>query len=130
MTSPREPREGSQRREQLAWAAGFFEGEGCFSSAFQPKRSGDGGKLAYAVTSLRQKDRDLLERFRDIVGFGGIYGPYGGTDVSSWQAQKRGDVQRLVDLLGEWLSPRRLTKAAECLRLEGESRLQPARWSK
>lgn len=46
-------------REDLAWAAGFFEGEGSIH------RNGNGGSYKISVT---QCDKDLLERFQQIVG--------------------------------------------------------------
>lgn len=50
----------------LAWAAGFFEAEGCFSFN---ARSG-------ACVSITQTDVELLQRFASIVDLGSIYGPY------------------------------------------------------
>jgi len=55
------------RREQLAWAAGFFDGEGCFSYS---QSSGSG------CVAITQTDRRLLDCFRGIVGFGKVYAPY------------------------------------------------------
>lgn len=46
----------------VAWAAGLFEGEGCV----HPR-----GKTSGELT-LGSTDRDVVERFRDIVGFGTI----------------------------------------------------------
>jgi hypothetical protein len=55
-------------REELAWAAGFFDGEGCFSFT---------KKAGYAVARIGQVERAPLERFQKAVGgLGTIYGPY------------------------------------------------------
>lgn len=56
-------------REELAWAAGFFDGEGCISSSvFEHKRTRS-IQIAIGQTDLRP-----LERFnRAIGGFGTIY---------------------------------------------------------
>jgi hypothetical protein len=51
----------------LAWAAGFFDGEGCFS--YSPASR-------YACVSITQQYPDVLHRFRRIVGVGKTYGPY------------------------------------------------------
>jgi hypothetical protein len=51
--------------ERLAWASGFFDAEGCFS------RTGEGPNARITHT-----DPELLERFREALGFGKIYGPY------------------------------------------------------
>lgn len=55
-------------REELAWAAGFFDGEGCFSYT---------DKAGYGAAAIGQVDREPLERFqRAVGGMGRIYGPY------------------------------------------------------
>lgn len=56
----------SLNREHLAWAAGFFDGEG-------HSRKGD---RSLAVTISQADSPDLLERFRRAVGVGTIRGPY------------------------------------------------------
>jgi hypothetical protein len=52
-------------REDLAWAAGLFDGEGHTRC--------DGGSLKLSVA---QKDREVLDRFVSAVGVGKVYGPY------------------------------------------------------
>ena len=55
-------------REDLAWAAGFFDGEGCFSFS-------EAGH--YICVSIGQTDREPLDRFRIAVGgLGKVLGPY------------------------------------------------------
>jgi hypothetical protein len=55
-------------REELAWAAGFFDGEGCFCYS-------EAGR--YICISIAQTDREVLDRFRRAVGgLGNILGPY------------------------------------------------------
>jgi len=49
-------------RENLAWAAGFFDAEGCFSTT---PRTG-------VCASITQTDRELLDRFQSIVGIGKV----------------------------------------------------------
>ncbi len=51
---------------ELAWAAGFFDGEGC------SHRTGDG----YLVVSISQCHREVLDKFRLAVGVGKVRGPY------------------------------------------------------
>ncbi|HEX9696833.1 MAG TPA: LAGLIDADG family homing endonuclease [Actinomycetota bacterium] len=58
------PERALTRRESLAWAAGFFDGDGCFSAA------------SARIATITQVDREVLERFQATVGFGTIYGPY------------------------------------------------------
>lgn len=65
---------------QTAWAAGLFEGEGCFSpfkSKHLPRKS-DGG-VSYCVyphAQITMCDLDVLQRFQSIMGVGRINGPY------------------------------------------------------
>ena len=53
----------------LAWAAGFFDGEGNVSV----KRHNN---YTRANASIAQVDRRVLDKFVGIVGFGKVYGPY------------------------------------------------------
>ncbi len=55
-------------RSDIAWAAGLFEGEGCFTACYQRKT---GRRYLHAV--LVSTDQDVLERFHRIVGVGKIY---------------------------------------------------------
>jgi LAGLIDADG-like domain len=47
--------------EEIAWAAGLFEGEGCFS------RSRNRGQV---IACISMADRDVMERFAKIIGRG------------------------------------------------------------
>lgn len=76
-------------REELAWAAGFFDGEGCFSYS----KSGQ-----YVCVSIGQTVREPLERFKLAVGLGVIYGPY-----SSDRYQSRLSKEAVVHLSGQWI---------------------------
>ena len=55
-------------REELAWAAGFFDGEGCFCFS-------EAGQ--YVCVSITQTEREPLDRFERAVGLGKVNGPYG-----------------------------------------------------
>jgi hypothetical protein len=54
-------------REELAWAAGFFDGEGCFCYSEAAR---------YVSVSIGQTSIEPLEQFRAAVGVGKINGPY------------------------------------------------------
>lgn len=62
-------------REELAWAAGFFDGEG--TSFFYKQSKGD---YPYITASIHQSGGEagkaLLERFRNITHLGKVTGPY------------------------------------------------------
>lgn len=55
-------------REELAWAAGFYDGEGSTTLTSQ----------GYPRMNIGQvwSNRRTLERFREAVGLGVLYGPY------------------------------------------------------
>lgn len=87
-------------REALAWAAGFFEGEGTV------RRS-----LRQPGISVCNTDLGSLERFRDAVGLGKIYGPYRYRNSTKplyqyWACDFEGR-QALAAMLWHWLSDRR-----------------------
>src|SRR4051812_21758080 len=56
-------------REQLAWAAGFYDGEGC--TGLHQKRSGLNRRGAQISCGVNQKYRDILEKFQAIIGGAG-----------------------------------------------------------
>lgn len=56
-------------RENLAWAAGFFDGEGTVGCRKGPKK-------VQLQLKVGQADPETLEKFLDAIGFGKIYGPY------------------------------------------------------
>jgi hypothetical protein len=95
--------------EQLAWAAGLFEGEGWFT-----RSSG------YPLAAIRSTDRDVIERFRDVMGRGTVdprnKGP--GNKVQwHWQTQGHVNVSRFGELIGPWLGERRRRQLAAVLAL-------------
>ena len=51
-------------REKLAWAAGLFEGEGCFYINEKGK---------YVNATVTSTDKDVLDAFLQVIGFGKIY---------------------------------------------------------
>jgi hypothetical protein len=62
-------------REELAWAAGFFDGEGHTRVGFVSRRGGT-VQAQIKITISQAGSTELLERFRRAVGVGNIYGPY------------------------------------------------------
>jgi len=107
-------------RHELAWAAGFFDGEGW------------AGKSKRGVQSrINQAGPDgmpaVLIKFHGIVGVGRLKGPHvkeGKQDLYWWVASSRPDVARVADLIGPWLCP---VKRAEFERTLGRS-LPSAIW--
>jgi hypothetical protein len=65
---------GLNGREELAWAAGFFDGEGHVGLATVNKRKG-GNSNKHLHIQLVQTLPGPLERFQEALG-GKMYGPY------------------------------------------------------
>jgi hypothetical protein len=97
------------REEELAWAAGLFEGEGCVTEV--------GDRFIIVVNNT---DEWVIEWFFEILAYGRRYGPYKNSEADG-QRRKPFWVGRAADeeafdvlqLLAPWLSPRRLERAYE-----------------
>jgi hypothetical protein len=85
-------------REGLAWAAGFYDGEGCTSGSANKV-----GKFQVHVVVV-QKDIRVLVKFQTIVGVGTIYGPYKSTNCYRFDAYGFEKAQAVVCMLWPWLS--------------------------
>lgn len=99
-------------REELAWAAGFFDGEGSTHVAYSWDRK-DGTKGCAIQISLGQSGEEavpILARFNMAVGnrgkMNGPYGPHGVSKKVVYQLQLSGfeKVQAVFCLLYTWLS--------------------------
>ena len=93
---------------ELAWAAGFFDGEGHVSIA-KPKPRQRGR----AVCRVNQICREELDRFQRAVGVGvvsGPYGPYSGNRRPQWCwiANTVEEIGRVASLLRPYLCSRKL----------------------
>ena len=113
-------------RHELAWAAGFFDGEGWANAV-----SHTGRRTRQPHAQINQAGPDgmpaALLTFQRIVGVGRLKGPKveeGKQDLYRWEATSRPDVGRVGDLIGPWLCP---AKRAEFERALGRS-LAPAIW--
>jgi hypothetical protein len=60
----------TDRELEMAWAAGFFDGEGSIHLHKYPNNSHD-----HIMISIKQTAIEPLERFQTAVGCGKIYGP-------------------------------------------------------
>jgi len=91
---------------ELAWAAGFFDGDGWAALSRQKGRR-TGQPQARINQSSLDGVPEVLVRFRDAVGVGRIGGPTiedGREPLYWWAASSRGDVTRTGELVGPWLS--------------------------
>jgi hypothetical protein len=93
------------RAEEIAWAAGLFEGEGCLTR-----------NRGYPVARLNSTDEETPRRFSTIVQVGGVYGAYrqGGRRKRSGYGVASGwDALEVVQILWPWLGERRRDRARE-----------------
>ncbi|HTJ60524.1 MAG TPA: hypothetical protein VL333_04950 [Candidatus Saccharimonadales bacterium] len=91
---------------ELAWAAGFFDGDG-WAALVRQKGRRTGQPQARINQSSLDGVPEVLLRFRDAVGIGRIGGPKiedRREPLYWWVASSRGDVTRTGDLIGPWLS--------------------------
>jgi hypothetical protein len=108
-------------RHELAWAAGFFDGEGW---AAKNKTRGVQARINQAGPHGMPA---VLLKFQQVVGVGRLKGPHveeGRLDLYWWQVTSRPDVGHVADLIGPWLCP---AKRAEFERALGRT-LAPAIW--
>jgi hypothetical protein len=105
-------------RYELAWAAGFFDGEG-WADAVQA----EGRNTAQPHARVNQADPsgipEVLTRFqRALGGLGTIGGPHreeGRIDLYRWTVSSRGDVELLHHFLMPWLGEVKLMAFATAL---------------
>ena len=99
----------------VAWAAGFFEGEGCIKAT---------KKGRFDAISLNNTDKDVIERFVDIVNYGNVNGPYksGGRKHKptykphwAWVVGKKSEVKRILEMFLPYLGKRRRQRAEQAL---------------
>lgn len=93
-------------REELAWAAGFFDGEGTTHLAMAPaSRYSPDRRCGFPRLSVAQISVETLDRFRTAVGgIGGIYGRQR-SNVHSWQTGSVKQAYFVIGLLWFKLTP-------------------------
>lgn len=109
---------------EVAWAAGYFEGEGYFSGIVHELARGRRRRYPYA--GINNTDYSMLVRFQGIVGVGKIRTRTPDTKFNSkpqwrWLVSNREGVEHVFRLLEPWLSEERLTKARAAMTSEVES---------
>jgi LAGLIDADG-like domain len=119
-TAPISTQQAPSHTELLAWAGGLYDGEGSASVSRHRTQVGHFSPEV-AVTQSGTERPQVLERLRDIVGCGRIYGPYaqeGATmPVFRWKAAAHSDVQHSLYLLSPWIGPVKRDQACQVLRL-------------
>ena len=127
------------QQTELAWAAGFFDGEGCAHSYHPKDRKGTirTDWISY-VLNVSQCERTTLERFQKAVnGLGTIRGPY--TNKSDnyktkqryeWVSSRKVDVFRIADLLQPYLSEPKRKQIASALNMKRRKSMGIVRFTK
>jgi hypothetical protein len=102
------------RAQELAWAAGLFEGEGCITSGSSGQEH-----LPTVILTLSSSDEDTLRRFASAVGVGHVSGPRvpkdGRKPMWSWHCARFEDAQFVIAALWSGLGSRRRARAGEVL---------------
>jgi len=93
----------------IGWAAGLFEGEGCFSMRWSKTRNQN---KRYPALTIVSTDRDVLEKFQEVVNMGKIYerrvkSKLGKKKIHVWQVGARDQVFGVCKMLWPYLSDRR-----------------------
>ena len=106
-------------REELAWAAGFFDGEGNIR-AQGPHSPRNAPEFRRLVIQISQKDTEVLYRFqRAVLGLGGIYGPTydkrGSGGMYSYRITSWEKGQAIIAMLWPFLSTIKREQAATSL---------------
>lgn len=101
---------------ETAWAAGLFEGEGCFTLTKVKQ-------WTYARAYLAMTDEDSVRRFHRAVGVGRVrFEPREGyKDRWVWDLHTSADVPRVIALLWPGLGERRRARAKEILEAAHQS---------
>lgn len=106
-------------REELAWAAGLFDGDG--STALLKHRTHPGYHVAeLSITQASPTGSpEVLSRFRSAVTAGRLYGPYGGSRVHHpvfrWKAHSAADIELTLAALWPWLSSSKREQATRVM---------------
>lgn len=100
--------------EEIAWAAGLFEGEGCITFSL-------GARDGTWRMSLRMNDKDVVQRFVQAIGVGHVRPESSGNRPKHWSQQwgwtisTRADIVHSLDLMLPWFGERRSARATEAL---------------
>jgi len=97
------------RQLDLAWAAGFFDGEGT-TTTLNAKRD----KYVYLRCSIAQKNVELLNKFKEVVGVGSIY-KSNTREVYNWNCYKYEEVIQILNALWPYLGEQKKQQAITSL---------------
>ena len=98
-----------------AWAAGFWDGEGCVSVSHKGKHSSP-----RIVVQIAQVDRRVLDRFQAAVGYGNVLGPYTHKNKNAqpyyiWRVEGVPHLNKIRDILSPYLGEVKLAQIDKAL---------------
>jgi hypothetical protein len=103
------------RDQEIAWAAGLFEGEGCICAG----RNDDAFGGITWIATLSMSDEDVVRRFHDAVGgIGRVHNSDrhdGRKPLTNWRCAKQEDLLAFLALMLPYMGTRRLARALQCL---------------
>lgn len=109
----------------INWAAGLFEGEG----TFHQQRHDQPGYRTRLELSITMTDRDVLERFREVVGCGSVRSKTARHTKPHWKPQyiwrTSAHASQVAERLRPFLGQRRRARLDEILNRIEESKPKP-----
>lgn len=97
------------KAEDRAYCAGLFEGEGNINFGVTNIKQRSPSRAISLV--IRMTDKEPLDLFNDLIGFGNVTGPYNNGDknknIYCYKVTGYERVQFTVCQIWQWLSPRR-----------------------
>lgn len=108
---------GARSEQDLAWAAGIFDGEGSTSTYLTKPNNIPRWQMAVSQGGLPGHTPIVLLRFKEIVRVGSITGPYDG--LYYWKISTKDDVDLVGGMLWRHLSrQKRQQYAAAAIRMQ------------
>ena len=114
------------RETDRAWAAGFFDGEGCFHASRRYRKGNN--YYSNIKAAISQTDPEVLEKFQRIVGVGSIRGPIdrGRSENHKptwvWQVQSFNGVGHVFQVLQPYLGSVKIAQGRRAFQLYEETR--------
>jgi hypothetical protein len=103
------------RPEELAWAAGLFDGEGSTSTYIPKDRKSPRRQMAVSQGGAPGELPAVLVRLRKIVQVGNVTGPYDG--LYYWKVTKKDEVDSVGALLWPYLSSEKRIQIRDAARV-------------
>jgi hypothetical protein len=102
---------------ELAWCAGFFDGEG--TTSYLKKDNWIGPRM-----SVAQNNVVPLERFQKAVGYGKIYAHTTRLGMFQWTCQRKDDVKIVLDKLWPFLCEQKKEQALSIFKMVADNQAE------